>query len=104
MSIAALYGSHDATLCILNDAGEVGNYEFERWFGERYWRFPPQHDWAVVEAFDTALALSGVTEPERVYYQMVPAVWLDILRQMWPNTEFIWEAHHPSHAAGARSH
>lgn len=104
MTIAALYGSHDATLAILNEDGKLWNFEFERYFGERHWRFPAQLGEAQISA-ETAICkamdIAHVNQPEVCYYQMMPNLILNVLKTGWPDCEFIWQPHHPSHAAGA---
>lgn len=101
MTIAALYGSHDATLCVLTDDGRVRNFEFERWFKQRYWRFPKKPDEETTAAIAAALSLAGADVPRICYYQMLPKAWVSHLQALWPSCQFVWQPHHPSHAAGA---
>lgn len=102
MAIAALYGSHDATLALLKN-GVVRNYELERVSQERYYRLPKVPELAGLSYIYSAMIDAGVkpSEIETCYYQMVPDAWLDTLREDWPNCKFEWMPHHASHAAGA---
>jgi len=112
---AAIYGSHDATMCIQVE-GETAalshfgggarfyNFEFERYFNDRFMKFPNEEG-TMAEAYqyiaDLLAEKHGIKKIDRMYWQLVSRKQRNLIKRIFKVDEFVWQPHHPSHAMGA---
>ena len=101
MASLGIYGSHDATVCIVTDSGAVRNYEWERWCGQRYARLGKKSDQTHRAFYEFIKEDSGVDSIDAAYWQLVHESHRAVLTEIFSVQRWQWMPHHPAHAYGS---